>query len=62
VYFAALKQRFLYIKKQVLQLLEDVFHEAISSLTFGTVKHKNHPSLVAYFQEQVNKFLWSVII
>jgi hypothetical protein len=32
VYFAALKQGFLYIKKkQILQLLEDVFSEAITN-------------------------------
>ena len=33
MYFAALKQGFLYIKKQVLQLLENVFSEAIMDRT-----------------------------
>jgi hypothetical protein len=52
VYSAALKQGILYIKKtkQTLHLLETISSETITDTkkkkkSFGTVKHKNHPSI-----------------
>ena len=104
VYFAALKQGILYIKKPNITSLRNYFqwnNHKYQQKSFGTVKHKNHPSittlklciqwitnrtgniiinhqnitilkgciqwgscprLVAYFQEQVNKSLWSNIV
>ena len=53
MYFVALKQGFLYIKKQVLQLLVDVFSEAITDIIIVIWHSKAQKSSKFYNSEKM---------